>query len=298
MTANKTFSTTRKTSFNLDKLKQKIQKSEKGSKSESDNRFWKLTVDKAQAGEATIRLLPGVIETDDDLPYVETFTHIFKGAGGQMWETCPNTIGVECPICASNSALYKLNTTEAKAQASQRRKQHNYISNILVVDDKGNPENNGKVFLFRYGPDLFKQFIGQMEGDPENPNFIQVIPFMLDETGADFKLVSHFADGYRKYTKSFYKKPAALTVSDDVLGTQLPLKEFVDPKKIKSADELQKRLDKVLKQSSTVQASTEGTAEADEPPALSAEEEQTLEQLNATSESDIDVDDEIKKLLG
>src|ERR1035437_6110514 len=107
MTTN-SFSNTRKTSFDVNKLKQKIQKSEKKydkKDSGDDKRFWKLSVDKSQAGEATLRFLPGLLETADDLPYVEVFTHIFKGAGGQFWETCRNTIGEICPICAANSEL-------------------------------------------------------------------------------------------------------------------------------------------------------------------------------------------------
>jgi hypothetical protein len=296
--AEKTFSTTRKSSFNLDKLKQKINKSS-GGKKDGDARFFKHGVDKSENGETTIRLLPGIDTSDDDLAYVEVFSHFFKGPGGVFFEACPNTIGERCPICFENSKLYKSNTKEDQAIGKQRKKQHHYISNILVVDDKANPENNNKVFLFKYGPDLFDRFIGQMDGDSENPNFVQVIPFALDATGADFKLVSHKEGDYRKYSKSFYKKPAVSDISDELLAQQYSLKEFVNPSKIKSEEELLKRFHKVLKQSSTVQASEEPTAEAEEMPALSAEEEETLEKLGSTAEeSEIDVDDEIKKLLG
>lgn len=296
------FSNTRKTSFDVNKLKQKIQKSEKKydkKDSGDDNRFWKLTVDKSQAGEATLRFLPGVIETDNDLPYVEVFTHVFKGAGGTFWETCRNTIGEPCPICAANSELYKtMDKEQAKKIAGPRKKQQQYIANVLVLDDKGAPENNGKVFLFKFGPVIFKKLIDQMDGDPENPNFIQVIPFTLDETGADFKLVSHEEDNYRKYSKSFYKKNTVSSVSDAVLSQQVSLKEFVDTTKVKSSEELMKRFDKVLKKTSTASETVEGTLESAEPPQLSAAEEETLESLNTnTLDSNTDVDAEIAALL-
>lgn len=299
MTNDKTFSTTRKNSFNLDKLKNKINKSNGGGKGDGDNRFWKHSVDATECGESTIRLLPGIIETDDDLPYVETLTHIFKGPGGTFWEKCRNQIGEPCPICASNSELYKLNTKESKALAGKRKKQHKYISNILVIDDKLAPQNNGKVFLFEYGPDLFKQFVGKLDGDEEDPNFIKVIPYMIDETGADFKIVTHKDGDYRKYSKSFYKRPSVCNISDELLAGQYSLKEFVDPSKVKSAEELVKRFDKVLKKTSTTAPSSDETLEADETPSLSAEEEETLEQLGSPSEeSALDVDDEVRKLLG
>ena len=288
MTNNKSFSNTRKSSFNLDKLRQKIEKSKTKGKDREDNNFWKITVDKADAGEATIRLLPGL----DGEMYIEHYFHYFKGAGGTLWEACPNTVGKPCPVCASNSELYKLNTPDAKTMAGQRKKQHKYISNILVVDDKGNPENNGKVFLFEYGPDLYARFIANMDGDDEDPKFNRVVPFALDETGADFKLVSHHEKGYRKYTKSFYKKPSVSKITDEQLETQKNLQEVLEgiTKKVKSDSELQSRMDKVLKK-------TPASA------GPSVEEEEDEDQIQETSASDDislgdDIDDEIAKLIG
>lgn len=262
MTDKKTFSKTRNTSFDVNKLKQRYEKiSGKAKNDYSDNRFWTLTVDKVQNGKATIRFLPStMLDNNDDLPFIEKYTHYFEGAGGKLWEVCPNVIGKECPICKANSALYKkaeAGDEDAKKLANKRKKQKKFIANILVIDDEGNPDNNGKVFMYEFGPDIFNRIHAQIDkvesADEDEVVLPQVIPFMVDASGADFVLESHFEDGYRKYTKSRYKKPKALNVDDidEVLAKQHDLKEYFDKEiagKVKSSEEIQKRMDAVLKQ--------------------------------------------------
>ena len=51
-----------------------------------------------------------------------------------------------------NTRLWNSGDQAKKDLVSQRyKRKKSYVSNILVIDDPANPENNGKVFLYRYG---------------------------------------------------------------------------------------------------------------------------------------------------
>jgi hypothetical protein len=318
MTDKKSFSKTRSTTFDVNKLKQKYQKISGKTKNDySDNRFWTLTVDKVQNGKATIRFLPStILDNKDDLPFVEKYTHYFEGAGGKLWEVCPNVIGKECPICKANSLLYKKakeGDEEAKKIAAKRKKQKKFITNIYVVDDEGNPDNNGKVFMFEIGPDIFDRIFAQMDKveseDEDEVVLPQVIPFMVDGTGADFVLESHYEDGYRKYSKSRYKKPKALNVDDidEVLAQQHDLKEYFEKEiasKVKSYDELQRKMDAVLKQRTVSESVEDQMEDEDVRNAMeSSDDEETASETTATKtkskqkEEAVDIDLDIESMV-
>ena len=121
------------------------------------------------------------------------------------------------------------------------------ISNILVVKDPANPENEGKVFLYKYGKKIFDKL-----NDLMNPSFEDeqpVNPFDL-WSGANFKLKIRKVEGYPNYDKSEFDSPAPLFEDDDKLEAvwkqEHSLQELVDPKHFKSYDELKTRLNNVL----------------------------------------------------
>jgi len=102
-----------------------------------------------------------------------------------------------------------------------------YYSNIYVVKDSANPENEGKVFLYRYGKKIFDKVMETMQ--PAFEDETPVNPFDFWE-GANFKLKLRKVDGYWNYDKS----------------------EFTAPSNFKSYDELQTRLNTVLSGTTTV----------------------------------------------
>lgn len=117
-----------------------------GSKSYEDNRFWEPTLDKNQSGSAVIRFLPA--PEGEDIPFVKTYRHAFKGPTGKWYvDNCLTTIGQEDPVVQLCSALWNTGLESDKEKARLYKRKLSYISNIYVVDDPGNPENNGKVFL-------------------------------------------------------------------------------------------------------------------------------------------------------
>ena len=159
--------------------------------------MWKPTVDKAGNGYAVIRFLPG---KDDNLPFVRYWDHGFKGPTGQWYiENSLTTIGQKDPVSEYNSKLWNSGVESDKEIARKQKRKLQYFSNILVVSDPKHPENEGRVFLFRYGKKIFDKMMEAMQ--PAFEDETPINPFDFWE-GADFKLKIRNVEGYRNYDKS------------------------------------------------------------------------------------------------
>ena len=157
----------------------------------ADDRFWKPTRDKAGNGYAVVRFLPA--KDGEDLPWVRYWDHGFKGPTG-LWyiENSLTSIGQEDPVSESNSVLWNSGRDEDKATARDRKRRLHYVSNVLVVSDPSNPENEGKVFLYKFGKKIFDKVMDVMQPQfaDENP----VNPYDFWE-GADFKIKIRKVEG-------------------------------------------------------------------------------------------------------
>jgi hypothetical protein len=245
------FSSLRKSNAQaLDALNKKLK--EESSKQGADERFWKLTVDpKTKIGYARLRFLPA--SANEDLPWVRLFKHAFqrdKGVGKWLIENCPTTLGNErpCPVCKQNNVLWNSGIESEKNIARDRKRQQKFVSNVLVIEDSAHPENNGKVFLFSYGPKIHEKV--QESISPKFPDQKPLNPFDM-WAGADFKLRSQNQAGYQNYDKSEFTDAVELFPGDDakkeaVWNQQYPLQPFVADDQFKAYDDLAKRLDAVL----------------------------------------------------
>ena len=225
----------------------KISNQEGGGK-KGDDRFWSPTVDKAGNGYAVIRFLPA--PPNEDVPFVRVFDHGFQGPGGWYIENSLTTIGKQDPVSEYNSKLWNSTTDDKSPEREQARKQKrrlHFISNIYVVQDQANPDNEGKVFLYKYGKKIFDKLKEAME--PQFEDESPMNPFDL-WAGANFKLKIRQVEGYRNYDKSEFDKPAALLKDDDKLekvwNSEHSLQEFLKPENFKSYEELKAKLVKVL----------------------------------------------------
>jgi hypothetical protein len=225
----------------------------------ADERFWSLTVDKAQNGYAVIRFLPA--PDGEDLPFVKVYSHAFQGTSGWLIDSCLTTINQKCPICEHNSQLWNNGTDAGKEQARKQKRKLTYISNIYVVKDPANPENEGRTFLFKFGKKIFDKLTAAMQPEFEDEESIDPFDFW---SGANFKLKAKNVAGYRNYDSSEFANPSALLDDDDALEAiwkkQYSLQEFVAPDQFKSYDELKRRLDTVLgtKNSKRIDEEVEG----------------------------------------
>ena len=242
-------------SNSLDKLLNAVKEDsapQEGKKSYKDERLWKPELDKSGNGYAVLRFLPSC--EGEDLPWAKLWSHAFQGPTGQWYiENSLTTTGGKDPVSEHNTALWNSGIESDKEIARKQKRKLQYYSNVYVVSDAKHPENEGKVFLFRYGKKIFDKIMESMQ--PAFPDDVAVNPFDFWE-GANFKLKIRKVDGYWNYDKSEFDSPTAIFKEESAIEslwkTQYPLNEFTGESNFKSYDELKIRLDTVLSGKTTV----------------------------------------------
>lgn len=238
----------------MDNLKNLTKQVEKLAEKPSyeDDRIWKPEKDNTGNGYAIIRFLPA--PTGEDVPWVRLWTHGFKGPGGWYIEnslTTPRSdapSGSKDPVSVANTALWNSGVESDKSIARERKRKLSYYSNILVIEDSMNAENEGKVFLFRYGKKIFEKIESKM--NPEFKDETPINPFDF-WSGADFKLKIRKVEGYANYDKSEFAESKPLFDGDDAKleetwKTQHSLQGILAPENFKSYQELESRFNTVV----------------------------------------------------
>ena len=235
---------------NRGKLKKTVEKLKDQKPDYIDDRFWKPTVDKAGNSEAIIRFLP---QKDLEVaPIIMYFGHGFKHKGKWFFENCPSTIQKDCPSCEYAQPLWEKfnesNKDSDKAKASKFSRGRNYVANILVLKDPAKPENEGKVFLYRFGTKINSKILGKIA--PESELEEAVLVYDLWE-GQNFLVKVKKVGGYQNYDDSkFYDKICAVGKNDGAIEKiydQIrPLLEFTDPKAFKPYEDLKKKFLRIL----------------------------------------------------
>ena len=259
-------------------------------KSYVDERLWKPTMDKSGNGYAVIRFLPSC--EGEDLPWAKVWNHAFQGPTGQWYiENSLTTLGNNDPVSEYNSKLWNSGVESDKETARKQKRKLQYFANIYVVSDSANPQNEGGVFLYRFGKKIFDKVMEAMQPAFEDESPINPFDFW---NGANFKLKLRKLDGYWNYDKAEFESVSALSEDDDVLEgiykKQYSLNEFTAASNFKSYDELKTRLDMVL--SGTVAANTTvQTLMEDEPTAtVSVDTKETPAPTVSVSAEDDDDD--------
>lgn len=234
----------------IDKLNNLVKKQETSGAQGSggkDERIWTPHYDKdKKTGFAVVRFLPQA--PGEDYPWVKVYRHAFKGPTGKWYiENSLSTIGGTDPVGSLNSRLWNSGVESDKEVARTQKRNVNYYQNVLVLEDPANPENVGKVKLYRFGTKIFEMIKGALA--PEFEDESPMDPFD-PWGGADFVIKIREVAGYPNYDKSYFKEPKAMGEDDyidKVWKQAYPLSEFLDVEKnFKSYEELQKRLLEVL----------------------------------------------------
>jgi hypothetical protein len=253
-------------SKSLDKLNSQLsQIAQKSYSDPNEGKFWKPSRDKAGNGFAIIRFLPA--PGNEDMPFVRLWDHGFQGPTG-LWyiENSLTTIGKDDPVSELNSKLWNTGVDADKEQARKQKRRLHYIANIYVIKDSGNPDNDGKVFLFKFGKKIFDKL-----NDLMNPQFEDekpINPFDLWE-GASFRLKIRQFEGYANYDKSEFDGPAPLFEDDEKLERvwkdEHSLQEITHEKHFKPYAELKAKLHRVLNLTGdSVDASRSASDDVDE----------------------------------
>lgn len=212
----------------------------------NDDRFWRPELDKSGNGYAVIRFLPP--SNGEDLPWVRIFNHGFQGPGGWYIENSLTTINQKDPVSELNTQLWNTGIEANKNLVRKQKRRLTYISNILVVEDSKHPENEGQIFLFKYGKRIFDKINDLMNPQFEDEEPINPFDFW---DGANFKLKIRKVEGFTNYDKSEFESTSSLLDGDDkqleaLWNKQYSLADFLKPENFKSYDELKTRLDKAL----------------------------------------------------
>ena len=231
---------------NLNALLDEFQKqSSPETKSFDDDRFWKPEMDKSGNGFAVIRFLPA--PEGEEIPWIRMFSHSFQGPGGWYIENSLTTINKNDPVGEMNRRLWNSGSEADKDTARKQKRKLSYYTNIYVVADPKHPENEGKVFLYKFGKKIFDKVMEAMQ--PQFEDETPVNPFDLWK-GANFKLKIRKVDGYWNYDKSEFDVPAPLDKDESVMekayNAEHKLKPFHDPSNFKTYDELKEKMERVL----------------------------------------------------
>ena len=210
-----------------------------------DERLWKPELDKSGNGYAVIRFLPA--PDKEEIPWAKLYTHAFQGPGGWYIENSLTTVGGKDPVSDYNRELWNSGNESDKDVVRKQKRKLSYYSNIYVVKDPTNPQNEGKVFLFKYGKKIFDKLTAAMQPEFEDEEAIDPFDFWQ---GANFKLKAKNVAGYRNYDSSEFAAPSPLLDDDDAMESlwkkQFSLAELVAADQFKSYEDLKKRLGYVL----------------------------------------------------
>ena len=227
-----------------EKLVKEVEKMNTGG-SGADERFWKPEMDKSATGSAVIRFLPA--PDGEELPWIKMYAHGFQGPGGWYIENSLTTIGQKDPVSEHNRELWNTGSDKDKETVRKQKRKLSYYSNIYVVKDPLHPENEGKVFLFKFGKKIFDKILNAMQPEFEDEEPINPFDFW---SGANFKLKIRKVEGYWNYDKSEFDNQSPLLDDDDAMEAlwkkEYSLSAIIAPDQFKSYEDLEKRMNMVL----------------------------------------------------
>lgn len=215
-------------------------------KFKKDERFWRQTTDKAGNGKAILRFLPAPVT--EDLPYVKLWTHSFKGPHGFYIENSLTTLDETDPLSEWNNKLWNTEVKQYRDMVSKQKRRLQYIANVLIIKDFGNPANDGKVMLYQFGKKIHEKMVALMQ--PKYEGETSVNPFDI-ENGCNFTLRIKRQQEFPNYDDSTFDPPSPLCNGNvdkinAVLSQVYPLNPFLERSNFKSYDELRKRLLKAV----------------------------------------------------
>ena len=241
-------------SSSLDKLRAAMETaspSDGAKKSYTDETMWKPELDKTGNGYAVVRFLP--TPDGEEMPWVSYFDHGFQGPGGWYIEKSLTTLNKQDPVSEYNTQLWNTGIEANKEIARKQKRRLHYVSNVYVVSDPKNPDNEGKVFKYRYGKKIFEALKEAISPAFEDEKAIN--PFDLRDEGANFKIKIRKVDGYWNYDKSEFDTVAPLFDDEaklnQVFSQVHSLSDVIAPSEFKTYEELKEKLERVLGSAST-----------------------------------------------
>ena len=203
----------------------------------ADDRIFVPTFNDNNQAKVVMRFLDS---QDTDMPYIEVKSHFFNDMGGWFIDTCPSTIGKDCPVCAD---LYANNYYETDNDLYYaRKKATSFYTNVLIIDDVNKPENNGKVFMFKFGSKIMEKIEDIIEEgkSPWDDNCGVNFTFSAKKKGG--KMTNYDASRFTDEETEL----STYGTEKEILAKRHNLGELIAESAIKSFEELKKKYEKVL----------------------------------------------------
>lgn len=270
---------------------------------EADAAEWKPTQGKDGSGSAVIRFLPAV--QDDAVSFVKVVNHGFQMNGKWYIENCPSTHGDwdSCPVCAwikEQGWDYKNESDKQAMYATGTPRKTNYWANILVIKDPANPENDGKVFKFRFGKKILDKINAQSLVDTELGE--ESCDVTCPWEGKNFFLKLEKVGRNNNYDKSYFadKRTAIPNIDDEdyqkkLFGQMHDIMAIIAKDKFKSKADLEASFARVSGGVAAPARNTKPANAADDlgdTPVNKPAKQQAPEKNNFVAEGDsFDVDD-------
>lgn len=219
---------------------------------ETDTRFYTLTKDKDGKGAALIRFLPdGDMKDNGQMGKIQKLFKINcndRTTKRFVSEWSPSSIGQKDPFQEKFSELWNLGDKEG---AKRYGRQIRYIANIKVINDKENPQNNGKIFLLDMSQtlaDKIKNILEPSESDialgvkPKQLfNPLNGYNFLLISAKGSNGIINYDNSKVAEELSSIYDSPQAAI--DDITQNCHKLSDWLKPEAYKTYDELKRKMD-------------------------------------------------------
>ena len=215
----------------------------------NDAKEWKLKTDTQGNGSAVIRFLPGM-PGKGDVPFVKLINHGFRKNGQWYINNCTSTHGDydSCPVCKYLQANDLYNTDKTEYQNLKRKM--SYWANILVIKDPLAPENEGKVFKFRFGQKIMDKITAMINVNTDLGEVPQDVTCVF--TGSNFLLKAKKVDKHQNYDDSKFMSASEIAnINDPAVQAKLvedmeDIGAIVAKDKFRSFEENDKQFKKVM----------------------------------------------------
>ena len=134
------------------------------------------------------------------------------------------TLGKDDPVGELNRSLWNSGRESDKDIARKQKRKLSYYANVYVVKDSSNPENEGGVFLYKFGKKIFDKITASMQPEFEDEEPINPFDFWKGADDAKLEEIYNKIYDLSEFTAEDQFKPyeALKTRLDTVLGTKLP----------------------------------------------------------------------------
>jgi hypothetical protein len=150
----------------------------------------------------------------------------------------------------------------------KRKRRLSYVTNVLVIQDSKNPENEGKVFMFKFGQKIFEKIVDKIQppvdekGKLIDPDDKPMNPFDLEE-GGNFKLKIRKVEGYANFDKSEFEAPSVVEDAETVMKQLHDINALTAESSFKDYQTLSTKLSTVLGGTAATNAKSKGTTDDD-----------------------------------